>query len=178
MIILGNVLDFCTYCPPNQKAEDTLEPRQETLIEDFNRNNVPKEECISMMYSHGIALEFMHWIREFCIIMSPKCQVMVDLPSHYLCQQMAVLLKYKTQAAKEKVKGARHCTVNLLKKLIDNVLAWEEDLARYWINPLDSIDNTLLGFGPQDGYELCWKDGVIKLRSPTDLLQDGTTPLD
>ncbi|KAF8965329.1 hypothetical protein BDZ97DRAFT_1659254, partial [Flammula alnicola] len=178
LVILGNVLDFRAYSAPNQKAEDGADPHQQVLMERYDRNNISKQERVSMMFAHGIALELVCWVREFCVVTSPKGEVIPDLPSDYISRQMAALLKYKAEAEQNEIVGAPHCTLELLQKQINDVIACDEDLKRYWNNPPQKIDDTTLGFGPQKGYSLRWKEGAIQLKTYEQLLRDGATPLD
>ncbi|KAF8957876.1 hypothetical protein BDZ97DRAFT_1669173, partial [Flammula alnicola] len=135
LVILGNVLDFRAYSAPNQKAEDGADPHQQVLMDHYDRNNISKQERVSMMFARGIALELVRWVREFCVVTSPKGEVIPDLPSDYISRQMAALLKYKAEAEQNEIVGAPHCTLELLQKQINDVIACDEDLKRYWNNP-------------------------------------------
>ncbi|PPQ83530.1 hypothetical protein CVT25_006959 [Psilocybe cyanescens] len=178
LVVLGNVLDFRTYSAPNQKAGDDLDPHQRSLMEMYDRNNIPKQERFCILYARGIALELMGWVREFCEVKSPKGDIIPDLPSEYMCRQLAALLKYKAQAEQEGIVGAPHCTPEMLRKQVQNVLCCDDRLKKYWTNRLTAIDDTALGFGSKSGYSICWKAGAIQLRTHEQLLRDGTTPLD
>lgn len=172
------MLDFRTYLAPNQEVERNVNARQRALMEQYDRNDIPKQERASMMYARGIALELVNWIRTSCIIKSPEGEVIEDLPSEYISRQIATLLKYKKEAERREIDGAPHCTLDSLVKQINNVMACDQRLLRYWTNPPKKINDSELGFGSQDGYSLRWEEGVVQLRTYEELLQDGTTLLD
>lgn len=178
LIVLGNVVDFRTYSAPNQRAEAEVDFDQHVFMERYDRTNISKQERYSMIYARGIALEFIRWVRACCVITSPEGEVLSDLPSHYLTQQMAALLKYKAEAERDGIVGAPHCTLASLEKQIANVIVCDRGLQKYWHKPLKKIDDSNLGFGSQTGYSLQWKKGSFPLRTYEQLLQDGATPLD
>lgn len=144
----------------------------------FDRNKIPKEERVSMRYARGIALELIRWVRTFCVVKRSSGMVVEDLPTEYLARQMATLLKYKEDAVSDDIFGAPQCTLELLRIQIENVPTCDEALSRYWHAKRSTLDTYHLGFGPKEGYSISWLPGEPALRSPKELLQDGTTRLD
>lgn len=178
LLILGNVLDFRTYSAPNQKSQDEVNIPGLMLMEHFDRSNIKKEERLSMMFSRGIALELLRWVRDFCVVESPDGDVIQDLPSRYICQQVAALLRYKEEAEHLKIIGAPHCTLELLKKQVNNAVSCDNALNSSWTQPSQITNNTSLGFGSMQGYSLHWKRGIFHLRTYEELLNDGATDFD
>ena len=178
LLILGNVLDFRTYSPPDQQSWDEIDTHGLLLLEHFDRSNINKEERLSIMLGRGIALELMRWVRDFCVVTSPDGIIIPDLPSRYICQQVVALLKYKQEAEHLDIIGAPHCTLELLKKQVNNVMSCD-DLYSYWTQQPSLItDDTSFGFGSMRGYSLQWKHSVSNLRTYEQLLNDGATDFD
>lgn len=106
LVILGNVLDFRTYVAPNQSPGHPADSRQKKLMKTYDRNNIPKEERLSMVYTRGLALEIFQWVRDLCEVRNPDGEV-IDITCLYLTQQLASLLRYKDEAQAANVSGER-----------------------------------------------------------------------
>jgi hypothetical protein len=132
LVILGNVLDFRTYCAPNQAEEHTTTKEQQHLWNKFDRNDIPAEERIAMCYARGAALELFGWIRKYCIVKNPASEIIVDWPSKYLVNLLRALLVYKEKAEKRQLGGAPHCTLQKLKAQVQNVVNHDPLVATIW----------------------------------------------
>jgi hypothetical protein len=60
--ILGSVLDFKTYSAPNQAEDDPMTKEQQKLWNEFDRNDIPGDECMAICYACGIAVAVFQWI--------------------------------------------------------------------------------------------------------------------
>src|SRR3979490_478406 len=84
LAILGNVLDFRTYCAPNQAEQHPTTKEQQWLWKKFDRNNIPGDERMAICYARGIALELFRWIRMWCVVKTPEGDIIDDLPSRHM----------------------------------------------------------------------------------------------
>jgi hypothetical protein len=132
LVILGNVLDFKTYCASNQTEEDPTTKDQQHLWKKFNRNNIPGDECIAMCYAHGIALNVFRWIHMWCIVKNPDGEILDDLPWKSMVELLSALLAYKTEAGTRRLTGAPHCAYWMLKAQVLNVIKCDISLEKLW----------------------------------------------
>ena len=181
LVILGNVLDFRTYLAPNQPPERAATPAEQHVLEGYDRNKIPKQERAAMMFYRGLAFEVVDWIKLRFHFWDPKGQD-IDLPSHYLIQQLLALLEYKSDAAENKKghAGAPHCTLSLLEKQIHNIVGCNEALKKYWSLFRDRVDTSQLGFGDKHGWKFKYRETCPPYlpRTEDKLIYDGTTELD
>lgn len=154
LVILGNVLGFRMYLAPNQPPERDATPAKEEVMINYDRNKIPKQERVAMMLYRGLAFKVIDWIRLHFVFWNPEGKT-VNLPSHYLTQQLLALSEYKSDAS-EKNKGcagAPHCTLALLQKRIANVIKCNEALEKYWSSFQDWVNTLQFGFGDRDGWK-------------------------
>ena len=130
--ILANVLDFRTYSAPNQPEAAVTTKGQCSLWKTFDRNDIPADERMAIVYSRGVALSVFAWIRERCIIKEPKGKILHDLPSKYMVHLLGALLAYKTNACRDKLLGAPHCTSWMLKEQVFNAVKCDSAVERLW----------------------------------------------
>jgi hypothetical protein len=181
LVILGNVLDFRTYLAPNQPPERDATPAEQEVLDNYDRNKIPKQERVAMMFYRGLAFEVIEWIKLHFDFWNPEGEP-VDLPSHYLTQQLLALSEYKSDASDNNKgrAGAPHCTPALLQKQIANVIKCNEALEKYWSLRGDQVNTSQLGFGDRDG----WKFERRRIfrpytpRTEDELIDDGTTEFD
>lgn len=143
LVILGNVLDFRTYCAPNQTENDPTTVEQEHLWKEFDRNDILADERMSMCYARGIALRVFEWIRGWCIVRNPDGGVIDDLPSKHVVQVLGALLAYKSKADRRQLEGAPHCTLGKLKAQILNVVQWDTAIKKLWDERTGESSNSL-----------------------------------
>jgi len=132
LAILGNVLDFRTYCAPNQREEDATTEEQQRLWKEFDRNNIPGDERMAICYARGVALAVFRWIRLWCIVKTPDGELVDDLPSKHIVDLLASLLAYKTKAVMQKLKGAPHCASWMLTAQVLNVVTCDSLIEDLW----------------------------------------------
>ena len=156
-VILGNVLDFRTYCTPNQTEEDPTTKEGRHLWKEFDRKNIPGDERMAMCYARGIALTVFRWIREGCIVKRPDGKIIDDLPSKYMVELLSALLAYKSKAVARKLIGAPHCAFWMLKAQVLNVVKCDGSVEKLWNerkgDPSDSLRMSL-----DEGCTVEWRD--------------------
>jgi len=134
LAVLGNVLDFRTYSAPNQSENQKTTRAQARLWSDFDRNDIPGDERMAICYTRGIALTVFEWIRRWCIVKTPDGEVVSDLPSMYMVNLLDALIGYKEKAVKRGLHGSPHCTLQMLKEQIFNVVNCDWHIANRWCN--------------------------------------------
>ncbi len=132
LAILGNVLDFRTYCAPNQAEANPTTSEQQSLWKKFDWNNIRGEERMAICYTRGIALHVFAWIWKQRIVKTPNGEIMDDLPSKYVVELLDALLAYKSKADKQKLKGAPHCSFWMLKAQVSNVVTCDSSVEKLW----------------------------------------------
>ena len=154
LVVLGNVLDFRTYRAPTQDEFARADKDQQILI-DHEINNIPLSERISVCYARGVALHIMNWIRHCAVITGPGGLAIDDLPSRFFVQVAQTLIKYKEGANASKLDLKANCTLAMLTKQIDNVLAVDPHFSSLWVErhllPPDS-----LALADQGEYTIQW----------------------
>lgn len=130
--ILSNVLDFRTYCEPNQTEGDPMTKEKWRLWKEFDRNNIHGDERMAICYTRGIALAVFQWIRSSCIVKTPDGEIMEDLPSKYMVQLLGAILAYKSNAETRKLQGAPHCALWMLKAQVLNVVKCDSSIEKLW----------------------------------------------
>lgn len=133
-----------------------------------------------MMYYRGLAFEVIDWIKARYQFWDPEGTA-VDLPSHYLTQQILSLLKYKLAVEDKKgYAGAPHCTLSLLEKQIHNVVRCNKALEKYWSSSQDRVHDSQLGFGDRNGWNFEHREKFQPHTRLTEneLIDNGTTELD
>jgi len=156
LAILGNVLDFRTYCAPNQAEQHPTTKEQQWLWKKFDRNNIPGDERMAICYARGIALELFRWIRMWCVVKTPEGDIIDDLPSRHMVALLNVLLDYKSKAETRKLQGAPHCTPWMLKAQVLNVVKWDHSLEELWNNSKSKSNDSLTIL--DEGCTIQWKD--------------------
>jgi hypothetical protein len=156
LVILGNVVDFRTYCAPNQTEDTKTTTEQLRLWKEFDRNDIQGDERMAMCYARGLALCVFEWIRGWCIVRNPDGGVIDDLPSKHVVQLMDALLAYKAEAEARHLKGAPHCTLWKVRAQILNVVEWDSAIKKVWNErtgkPSNSLRMTL-----DEGCEVEWR---------------------
>ncbi len=154
LVILGNVLDFRTYRAPTQD-EDTIADKNQQILIDHEINNIPFSERISVCYARGVALHIINWIRHCTVITGPGGLAIDDLPSRFFVQVAHTLIKYKEGANTSRLDLKANCTLAMLTKQIDNIIAVDSHFSSLWAErhlvPSDS-----LALADQDQYSVQW----------------------
>jgi hypothetical protein len=136
---------------------------------------------VAMMFYRGLAFEVIEWVKRNFEFWNPKGKA-VDLPSHYLTQQLLALLEYKSDASDNKKgsAGAPHCTLSLLQKQIANVTKCNKALEKYWSSSRDQVNASQLGFGDRSGWKFERRRASLPCmpRTEAELIDDGTTEFD
>jgi hypothetical protein len=159
LAILGNVLDFRTYCAANQAEAHTTTQEQGRLWRKFDRNNIPGDERMAICYTRGLALQVFSWIRQWCIIKTPDGEIIDDLPSKYMVELLDALVAYKSKATTQKMSGAPHCALWMLKAQISNVVECDRSVEKLWKQKKDTSSHSL-GTTLVKGCTVEWSDGV------------------
>jgi hypothetical protein len=166
LAILGNVLDFRTYCAPNQSEDDPATKEQQQLWKEFDRNNIPGDERMAICYARGIALAVFRWIRTCCTVKMPDGGIIDDLPSMQMVDLLHSLLTYKSKADKQGLAGAPHCTLRMLMAQVVNVVKCDGLIEKRWGQrtgkPSHSLKLTL-----DEGCTVQWKDAAPASTSRT-----------
>ncbi len=165
LAILGNVLDFRTYCAPNQAEATPTMREQQFLWKKFDRNHIGGEERMAICYTRGVALHVFAWIRKQCIVKTPNGEIMDDLPSKYVVELLDALLAYKLKADKRKLKGASHCTFWMLKAQVSNVVKCDSSVEKLW-NERKGESSGNLRMTLDEGCTVEWSDDT-----PTPIVQ-------
>src|SRR5271168_4378225 len=131
LVILGDVLDFRTYCAPTQEEYTKADKNQQILI-DHDINTIPINERLAICYARGIALRLINWIRHCSVITGPGGDTMYDLPSRFFIQIAQTLIKYKQGANASKLDVQANCTMDMLTKQINNVLDIDPQISSLW----------------------------------------------
>ena len=132
LAILANVLDFRTYSVPNQTEDRTATKAQQHLWKKFDRNNIPGDERMAIIYARGVALSVFEWIREWCIVKDANGKVVDDLPSTYMVNLLDALLAYKSRANRQELEGAPHCAAWMLEAQVSNVVKCDSSVEKLW----------------------------------------------
>jgi len=159
LAILGNVLDFRTYCAPNQGEADPTRREQQSLWKKFDRNNIPGDERMAICYTRGIALAVFKWIRRWCIVKTPDGEIIEDLPSQYMVALLGSLLAYKSKADQRKLKGAPHCALWMLKAQVSNVVECDRSVKKLWEERKGKSSDTL-GITLVEGCTVEWSEDL------------------
>lgn len=130
--ILANVLDFRTYSGPNQPEAVVTTKGQYNLWSNLDRNDIPGDERMAIVYARGVALSVFAWIRKWCIVKDPDGNIIHDLPSKYMVHLLGALLAYKSKAYEENLKGAPHCRPWMLEAQISNVVECDSSVEKLW----------------------------------------------
>ncbi len=154
LVILGNVLDFRTYRAPTQEEYTKADKTQQTLI-DHEINTIPLSERFSICYARGVALHLINWVRHCSVITDPRGETVNDLPSRFFIQIAQTLIKYKEGANTSKLDLKANCTLDMLVKQVDNVVAIDPFISALWserhLFPSDSLT-----LADQEGYSVKW----------------------
>ena len=154
LVIMGNVLEFRTYCAPTQEEYTKADRNQQILI-DNEINSIPLHERIAICYARGVALHIFSWIRDCAVITGPGGHVIDDLPTRFFIQIAQTLIRYKEGANASELDLQANCTVEMLTKQIDNIVAIEPRFASMWskrhLVPSDSLTLT-----NQDSFTVQW----------------------
>jgi hypothetical protein len=179
LAILANVLDFRTYCAPNQTEVEEKTKQQWALWKDCDRNDIPGDERMAMCYARGIALTAFQWIRRWCIVKTPDGEVIDDLPSKQVVQLLDALLVYKSKAEKRKLSGAPHCASWMLKVQALNAVQCDKAVERLW-NKRKGKSSDSLRMTLDKGCTVEWRSDMLISSSlaAQGYLEMGMTPLD
>lgn len=154
LVVLGNVLDFRTYRAPTQEEYTKADKNQQILI-DHEINNIPLGERFAICYARGVALHLINWIRHCSVITGPGGHVIDDLPSRFFIQIAQTLLKYKEGANAAGLDLQANCTLGMLTKQVENVIAIDSYISSLWLErhllPADS-----LALAMQEKYTVQW----------------------
>ena len=180
LIILGNVLDFRTYSAPNQAENGVATSRQSYMMAAFDQNDIPSDERMAICYTRGVAIFMLRSIREHCLVVDADGNELDDLPTRHLARQMRALISYKKAAVLDSLKGAPHCTLNLLELQIENLAAWDSDLSRFYEEgDNDMYSSKHLSFETLSGILVHWvREPQAWVDGSTDFLLLGSTGFD
>ncbi|KAF8809712.1 hypothetical protein BYT27DRAFT_7222307 [Phlegmacium glaucopus] len=169
LIILGNVLDFRTYCAPTQEENQKPDKNQQILI-DHDINTIPVNEQFAICYSRGVALHLINWIRHFCVITGPGGENVRDLPSYFFVQIAQTLIKLDLRA---------NCMLDMLMRQIKNVVEVDPHFSSLWSEQC-SLPSDSLKLANQDEYSVKWCPDVQLEWSnlARDFFYDGVTAFD
>lgn len=200
--ILSNVLDFETYCYPNQSPynNDNEKPATESeelehannvkgltsdqvrQMELFDYNSKSPDDRAGCVYVRGLALDLLKWFTVNYLLVEPSGKPALDtygVLMNNLCHQIYMVWLAKKKAVDQGVKGAPHCTLGLLERQLRGLF------------PKDSVAFSLLDKKLSEGSELDtmmfmdftgWKVEERRTRfhshKPADIVHLGMTPLD
>ena len=129
------------------------------LWKEFDQNDIPGPERMTMCYVRGIALAVFQWIRTKCIIKNPDGEVIHDLPSQYVVQLLCSLMTYKCDATSRSLNGAPHCTSWMLMAQVRNVVTCDECIEKRWASKLGK--SHMLRVMLDGGATVEWKDDLV-----------------
>jgi hypothetical protein len=154
LVVLGNVLDFRTYRAPTQEENQKADKNEQILI-DYEINTIPVSERLAICYSRGVALHLMNWIRQFCRITGPGGEDVKDLPSYFFVQIAQTLINYKKGASISQLELQANCTLDMLRKQIENVVEIDPHFSSLW-SERHSFPSNSLALANQDEYSVKW----------------------
>ena len=154
LVVLGNVLDFRTYRAPTQEEYKKADKNQQILI-SHDINTIPSSERLSICHARGVALHLIDWIRQCSIIVGPGGTVISDLPSRFFVQIAQTLIKYKEGANTSKLDLQANCTLEMLKKQIDNIIAVDRHILSLW-SERHLFPSNSLALADQDKHSVQW----------------------
>ncbi len=184
MSILSNVLDFETYCYPNQSSDDNDNDneKQARKMELFDYNSKSPDDRAGCVYVRGLALDLLKWFSVNYLLVEPDGKPTLDTYAvlmNNLCHQVYMVWLAKKKASDEDVKGAPHCTLGLLERQLRGL--FPKDFTAFSI--LDkklsegSESDTMMFMDFTD-----WKVEKQPIRpyshQPADIVALGMTPLD
>jgi hypothetical protein len=158
LVIFGNVLDFRTYRAPTQEENQKADKNQRTLI-DHEINAIPVGERFAICYSRGVSLHLIKWIRRFCVVTGPGGEIVRDLPSYFFVQIAQTLIKYKEGADASKLEVQANCTLDMLTRQIENVVAVDQCFSSLW-SERHSLPSNSLVLADQDKYSVEWRPDI------------------
>ncbi len=154
LVIMGNVLEFRTYCAPTQEEYTKADRNQQILI-DNEINSIPLHERIAICYARGVALHIFSWIRDCAVITGPGGHIIDDLPTRYFIQIAQTLIRYKGEANTSQLDLQANCTLEMLTKQIDNIVAIEPRFTSMW-SKRHSVPSDSLALTNQDSFIIQW----------------------
>ena len=158
LVILGNVLDFRTYRAPSQEEYTKADDNQQTLI-DNEINTIPVNERLAICYARGVALRLVNWIRHCSVITGPGGAIIDDLPSRFFVQIAQALIKYKEGANNSRLDLEANCTLEMLIKQVNNVVAVDPQISLLW-SERDLLSSDSLELANQDEFSVQWLPDV------------------
>jgi len=154
LVILGNVLDFRTYRAPSQEEYTKADKNQQILI-DNEINTIPVNERLAICYARGVALRLVNWIRHCSVITGPGGAIIDDLPSRFFVQIAQALIKYKEGANNSRLDLEANCTLGMLIKQVNNVVAVDPQISSLW-SERDLLSSDSLELANQGEYLVEW----------------------
>jgi hypothetical protein len=154
LVILGNVLDFRTYRAPSQEEYTKADKNQQILI-DNEINTIPVNERLAICYARGVALRLVNWIRHCSVITGPGGAIIDDLPSRFFVQIAQALIKYKEGANNSRLDLEANCTLDMLIKQVNNVVAVDPQISSLW-SERDLLSSDSLELANQGEYSVQW----------------------
>lgn len=154
LVVLGNVLDFRTYCAPTQKEETKPDQNQQTLL-DHELNSIPLNERFAICYSRGVALRLINWIRHCSVITDPGGNIVSDLPSRFFVQITQSLIKYKERANSSQLDVEANCTLDMLTKQVENIVEINPQISSLW-SERHSLPSNSLSLANQAMHSVRW----------------------
>ncbi|KAF8873848.1 hypothetical protein CPB84DRAFT_1690553 [Gymnopilus junonius] len=178
LVILGNVLDFCTYKAANQDDDESATPEQAYLINDCDVNAIPYFERVAQCYARGVAFYIMQWIQSCATIRGPSQDIIPDLPYQFLVQIIQSLQNYKLAAGRRHLGGVPHCTYLKLKSQIENIVNANDTINSVW-KTRSGLPSDSLSLADKDRYSVEWSSGwQPNWKTPQDFVTMGLTSFD
>lgn len=158
LVILGNVLDFRTYCASSQHATAPLTTSEKFLMANFDINGIPHNERLAICYARGAALHLFAWVRDCCVIHGPDGVVVNDLPAYFLVRIGRAMIRYKRKAEAKNLQGVTHCSMDFLTSQIENVMTSKSGIHEMW-KCHSQLRSDSLELEDSTKYRLKWKSG-------------------
>jgi len=115
---------------------------------------------ITICYARAIGLAVFQWFCTWCIVKTLDGEIIDKLPSKYIVQLLDTLLAYKPKAVSQKLDGAPHCALWMLKAQVFNVVKFDSWVEKLWNQrmgePSRNFTLTL-----DAGCTVQWKDDAI-----------------
>lgn len=195
--ILSNVLDFKTYCYPNQGPGDDdgekttsevlhtdngLTNDQVRQMELFDYNSKSSDDRAGCVYARGLALDLLKWFTDHYLLVEPSGKPAADtygVLMNNLCHQAYMVWLAKKKAVDQGVKGAPHCTLSLLERQLRGLFhkgSAAHSLLDKKLNDKSELEILMcMNFA---GWTVTRRSKIRHPHTPTDIVELGMTPLD
>ena len=123
VVILSNVLDARTYRAPNQRPEHDATPKELRRMMEYDLNAFSRQEREAACFARGICLQLLFWFNATYRVWDRRTdEELADPGAYLLAKQAEAIIVAKRRNEEVGIPGVPHCTADLLKRQLINVL--------------------------------------------------------